>query len=186
MEGEFERRDACTGISGEFQIFDMRFVKACATMLEIVKGREGNADVTNEACLGPDLEEEWGDMSTVRRIPDVGKSKAVVGIEKWACFAIRLLIELEECRTEAVSSGSKQGRRRRAIVCYEDDGFWVNEEFRIDLEPDLLREAEKIHCHSSRIIVGLASRLTVVAPRLHQWMKEWMHGPRLAESPKFG
>jgi len=104
MEREFERRDACASISDEFQIFDMRFVKACATMPEIVKGREGNADVTNKVCLGSDLEEEWGDVSTVRRSPDVGKSKAVIGIEKWACFAVRLLIELEECRTEAVSS----------------------------------------------------------------------------------
>ena len=89
----------------------MRFVKACATMPEIVKGREGNADVTNEACLGPDLEEEWGDMSTVRRIPDVRKSKAVVRIEKWAGFTVRLLVDAEECRIETVSFGSKLRRR---------------------------------------------------------------------------
>jgi hypothetical protein len=127
MEREFERRDACTSISDEFQIFDMRFVKACATMLEIVKGREGYADVTNKICLGSDLEEERGNVSTVRRIPNVGESKTIIGIEKWACFAMRLLIELEKCWTEAVSSGSKQGRRQRAIVCHKDDGFWMNE-----------------------------------------------------------
>jgi hypothetical protein len=97
IEQEFERRDACASISDEFQIFDMRFVKACATMPEIIEGREGNADVTNKICLGSELEEVRGNMSTVRRIPDVSKSKAVIGIEKWACSAVRLLIELEKC-----------------------------------------------------------------------------------------
>jgi hypothetical protein len=104
-------------------------------MLGIVKGgksREGNADVANKACLGSDLGKEWREVSTVcggrYRSKNVRKSKAVVGIEKRACFAIHLLVELEECRTETVSFGSKQGWRRRAIVCYEGDGFWVNEE----------------------------------------------------------
>jgi hypothetical protein len=127
MEREFERRDARTSISDEFQIFDMRFVKACATMSKIVKGRKGYADVTNKICLGSDLEEERGNVSTVCQIPNIGESKTIIGIEKWACFAMRLLIELEKCWTETVSSGSKQGRRRRAIGCYKDDGFWMNE-----------------------------------------------------------
>jgi len=75
----------------------MRFVKACAAMPEIVKDREGNADVTNEACLGSDLEEERGNVSTVYQIPNIGESKTIIGIEKWACFAIRLLIEPKKC-----------------------------------------------------------------------------------------
>jgi hypothetical protein len=113
----------------------MRFVKHSSIILGIVegrKGRDGNADVANKACLGSDLAKEWGDVSTVCggqcRSKNVRKSKAVVGIEKWACFAVHLLIELKECRTETVSFGSKQGRRLRAVVCYEDEGFWVNEE----------------------------------------------------------
>jgi hypothetical protein len=114
----------------------MRFVKPSSIMLGIVKrrkGGEGNADVANKACLGSDLAKEWGDVSTIcgggYRSKNVRKSKAVVGIEKWACFAVCLLTELEECRTETVSFRSKQGRRRRAIVCYENYGFWANEEF---------------------------------------------------------
>jgi hypothetical protein len=101
----------------------MRFVKPSSTMPEIVKGREGNADVANMVCLRSDLAKEWGDMSTVRRSPNVRKSKAVVGIEKWAGFAVHLLIDLEECRTETLSFGPKKGWRRRAIVRYEDDGI---------------------------------------------------------------
>jgi hypothetical protein len=81
----------------------MRFVKACAVISVIdVEVREGNADVANKVCLGSDLEEERGNTSTFRRTEDVWKLKAVMGIEKWACFAVRLLIELEECRTEAI------------------------------------------------------------------------------------
>jgi hypothetical protein len=38
--------------------------------------------VTEKVCLGSDLEEEWGDVSTVRQSPDVGKSKAAIRIEK--------------------------------------------------------------------------------------------------------
>jgi hypothetical protein len=113
----------------------MRFVKHSSILLGIIEGRKGrdfNADVANKACLGSDLAKEWGHVSTIcgGRYPNknVRVSKAVVGIEKWACFAVRLLIELEEYRAETVSAGSEQGRRRRAVVCYEDDGFWVNEE----------------------------------------------------------
>jgi hypothetical protein len=55
-------------------------------MPEIVKGREGNADVANKACLGSDLAKEWGDVRTVRgrwrRNKNIRKSKAVVGIQK--------------------------------------------------------------------------------------------------------
>ena len=42
---------------------------------------------------------------------------------------MRLLVDLKECRAETVSVGSEQGRRRRAVAYYEDDGFWENEEF---------------------------------------------------------
>ena len=64
----------------------MRFVKPSSIMSVIVKGREGNADVANKACLRSDLAKKWGDASTVRgglcRSKNVRKSKAVVGIEK--------------------------------------------------------------------------------------------------------
>jgi hypothetical protein len=53
------------------------------------------------------------------------RSKSIIRGEEGVC----LLLELEEGRAETVSFGSEQGRRRRVIVCYEDDGFWVNEEF---------------------------------------------------------
>jgi hypothetical protein len=84
--------------------------------------------VANKACLGSDLAKEWGDVRTVRggrcRSKNVRKSKAVVGIEKWAGFAVHLLVDAEECRTETVSFGPIQGRRRGAVVVrYEDDGF---------------------------------------------------------------
>ena len=105
----------------------MRFVKPSSIMPVIVKGREGNADVANKACLESDLAKEWGDVRTVRggwcQSKNVRKSKAFVGIEKWAGFAVYLLVDAEECRTETVSFGPKQGRRRRAIVRYEDDGI---------------------------------------------------------------
>jgi hypothetical protein len=38
--------------------------------------------VTEKVCLESDLEEEWGDVSTVRQSLDVGKSKAVSRIER--------------------------------------------------------------------------------------------------------
>jgi hypothetical protein len=53
--------------------------------------------------MGSDLAKEWGDVSTVRRIPNVRKLKAVVRIKKWAGFAVYLLIDLKECRTESLS-----------------------------------------------------------------------------------
>ena len=63
----------------------MRFVKPSFTIPVIVKGREGDADVANKACLRSDLAKEWGDVSTVRGGPCRGKnireSEAVVGIE---------------------------------------------------------------------------------------------------------
>ena len=84
-------------------------------MLVIVKGREGNVDVANKACLRSDLAKEWGDVSTVCggrcRSQNVRKSKAVVGIEKWAGFPMHLLVDAEECRIETVSFGSKLRRR---------------------------------------------------------------------------
>jgi hypothetical protein len=43
----------------------MRFVKPSSTTPVIVKGREGNADVANKACLRSNLAKEWGDVSTV-------------------------------------------------------------------------------------------------------------------------
>ena len=60
---------------------------------------------------------------------------------------MRPLVDAEKCRTETVSFRPKEGRRQRAIVRYEDDGFRVNEEFRIDLEPNLDGEAEEIYFH---------------------------------------
>jgi hypothetical protein len=137
----------------------MRFIKHSSILLGIEegrKGRDGNADVANKACLGSDLAKEWGDVSTIcgrrYRSINVREYKAVVGIEKWACFAMRLLVKLEECRAETVFAGSEQGRRRRAVVCYEDDGFWANEEFRIDLEPDLLGESQKNHYYGIGVV----------------------------------
>jgi len=43
----------------------MRFVKPSSNTPVIVKGREGDADVANKACLRSDLAKEWGDVSTV-------------------------------------------------------------------------------------------------------------------------
>ena len=43
----------------------MRFVKPSSTMLVIVKGREGDAGVANEACLRFNLANKWDDVSTV-------------------------------------------------------------------------------------------------------------------------
>ena len=67
------------------RFFDMRLVKHNSIMPEIVKGREGNADVANKACLGSDLVKEWDDVRTVRgrgcRNKNVRKSKAIVGIQ---------------------------------------------------------------------------------------------------------
>jgi hypothetical protein len=51
--------------SSPSQIFIMRFVKPSSTTPVIVKGREGNADVANKACLRSNLAKEWGDVSTV-------------------------------------------------------------------------------------------------------------------------
>jgi hypothetical protein len=83
--------------------------------------------VANKARLRSDLAEEWGDVSTVRggrcRDKNIRESEAVVGIEQWAGFAVRPLIDAEKCRIEAVSFRPKEGRRRRVIVRYEDDGF---------------------------------------------------------------
>jgi hypothetical protein len=94
----------------------MRFVKPSSIMLVIVKGREGNADVANKAYLRSDLAKKWGDVSTIRggrcRSKDVRKSKAIVGIEKWAGFAMHLLVDAEECRAEIVSFGPKLLRGR--------------------------------------------------------------------------
>ena len=102
-------------------------------MLKFVKGREGNVDVANMASLGSDLAKEWGDVRTTRgrqsRNKNAGKSKAVVGIQQWAGFAVHLLVGTEECRTEIFPFGEKQGRRRKAMGCYKDDGFGANKEF---------------------------------------------------------
>jgi hypothetical protein len=69
----------------EFQIFNMHFLKPSSTTPVTVKGREGDADVANKACLRSDLVKEWGDVSTVRGGRGQGKnireSEAVVGIE---------------------------------------------------------------------------------------------------------
>jgi hypothetical protein len=63
----------------------MRFVKPSSTTPIIVKGREGDADVANKACLGFDLAKEWGDVSTVRagrcRGKNIRESEAIVGIK---------------------------------------------------------------------------------------------------------
>jgi hypothetical protein len=75
----------------------MRFIKTCATLSEIVKGRKGYADITNKICLGSNLEEEQGNVSTVCQIPNIRESKTVIRIEKWACFAIYLLIKPKKC-----------------------------------------------------------------------------------------
>jgi len=70
--------------------------------------------MAHKACLRSDLAKEWGDVSTVGggrcRSKNFRKSKAVVGIEKWAGFPMRLLVDVEERRIETVSFGSKQGR----------------------------------------------------------------------------
>jgi hypothetical protein len=92
-------------------------------MPEIVKDREAYANMANKACLRSNLAKEWGDMGTVRRSQNVRESKAVVGIEKRAGFAMHLLVDAEECRTETLSFGPKKGWRQRAIVRYEDDGI---------------------------------------------------------------
>jgi hypothetical protein len=44
----------------------MRFMKPSSTTLVIVKGREGDADVANQACLRSDLVKEWDDVGAVR------------------------------------------------------------------------------------------------------------------------
>jgi hypothetical protein len=44
----------------------MCFVKPSSTTPVIVKGREGDADVANKACLRCDLAKEWGDVSRSR------------------------------------------------------------------------------------------------------------------------
>ena len=63
----------------------MCFVKPSSTTPVIVKGREGDADVANKACLRSDLAKEWGDVSTVRGGRCRGKNTrelgAVIGIE---------------------------------------------------------------------------------------------------------
>ena len=38
----------------------MRFVKPSSNTPVIVKGREGDADVANKACLRSDLAKDWG------------------------------------------------------------------------------------------------------------------------------
>lgn len=105
----------------------MRFVEPSSIMPVTVKGREGNTDVVNKSCLRSDLANKWGDMSTIHsgrcQSKGVRKSKAVVGIEKWAGFAVRLLVDAEECRTKTVSFEPKQGQGRRTIVRYEDNLF---------------------------------------------------------------
>jgi hypothetical protein len=51
----------------------MRFVKAYAVMLEIdVEVREGNTDVANKVCLGSDLEEKRGNISTPVKLKMLG------------------------------------------------------------------------------------------------------------------
>jgi hypothetical protein len=50
------------------------------------------------------LAKERGDVSTVRRSPNVRKSKAVA-IEKWAGFAMYLVVDAKKCRTETLSFG---------------------------------------------------------------------------------
>ena len=61
----------------------MRFVKSSG--LGIVKGREGNADMANMACLGSDLVKEWSDVGAVRDRRCGGayfrESEAIIGIE---------------------------------------------------------------------------------------------------------
>jgi hypothetical protein len=94
----------------------MGFVKNSSIMSEIVKGREGNTDVANKACLESDFANKWGDVSTIcgglcGGKKNVRKSKAVVGIEKYAGFAMHLLVNAQKCRTETetISSGPKKG-----------------------------------------------------------------------------
>src|SRR6266487_18529 len=69
--------------------------------------REGNAYVTSKTCLRSDLAKEWGDVRTVCggccRSKNIRKPKAVVGIEKWAGFPMRLLVDAEERQIGTVS-----------------------------------------------------------------------------------
>ena len=62
----------------------MRFVKHSFIMPEIVKSKEGDANVVNKACLGSDLAKEGGDVRIVCgkrcRNKNIRKLKAVIGI----------------------------------------------------------------------------------------------------------
>ena len=82
---QFEGLDACIGVSDEFQILDMHFVKYSPIRLQIVKGKKGYADIANKPCMRSDLVKEWADVSTGGRRRCGGEyfweSEAVIGIE---------------------------------------------------------------------------------------------------------
>jgi hypothetical protein len=60
-------------------------MKPSSTTPVIVKGREGDADVANQACLRSDLVKEWDDVGAIcggrYRGTNVRELKAVVRIE---------------------------------------------------------------------------------------------------------
>jgi hypothetical protein len=43
----------------------MHFMKPSSTTLVIVKGREGDVDMVNQACLRSDLVKEWDDVGAI-------------------------------------------------------------------------------------------------------------------------